>query len=156
MLAKYIHEANADYRRIRQRIPLGVLHTKTEYDRAVAVLDHILDEIGQQETHPLADLAETLALSIEAYEDIYIPMPDISAPAILCSLMEDHHLAQSDLPEIGSQGVVSEILAGKRDLNVRQIARLAERFGVSPVVFMPISTNRHKASPAKTRKSRRR
>ena len=156
MIAKYIHEANADYRRIRQRIPLGVLHTKTEYDRAVAVLDNILDEIGQQETHPLADLAETLALSIEAYEDIYIPMPDTSAPAILCSLMEDHHLAQSDLPEIGSQGVVSEVLAGKRDLNVRQIARLAERFGVSPVVFMPISTNMHKPFPAKTRKSRRR
>jgi len=156
MLAKYIHEANADYRRIRQRIPLGVLHTKTEYDRAVVVLDNILDEIGQQETHPLADLAETLALSIEAYEDISIPMPDTSAPEILCSLMEDHDLAQSDLPEIGSQGVVSEILAGKRDLNVRQISQLAERFGVSPAVFMPISTNKHKPFPAKTRKSRRR
>jgi HTH-type transcriptional regulator/antitoxin HigA len=70
--------------------------------------------------------------------------------------MEEHDLTQSDLPEIGSQGVVSEILAGKRDLNVRQIAQLAERFGVSPVVFMPISTNRHKPFPTKTRKSRRR
>ena len=156
MLAKYIHEANADYRRIRQRIPLGPLHTKTEYDRAVAVLDNIVDEIGQQETHPLADLAETLALSIEAYEDIHIPLPNTSAPATLRSLMEDHQLAQSDLPEIGSQGVVSEILAGKRDLNVRQIAQLAERFGVSPVVFMPISTKTHKLLPTKTRKARRR
>ena len=156
MLAKYIHDANADYRRIRQRIPLGPLHTKTEYDRAVAVLDDILDEIGQQETHPLADLAETLALSIEAYEDAHIPMPSASGPAILRSLMEEHDLTQSDLPDIGSQGVVSEILTGKRDLNVRQIARLSERFGVSPAVFMPISTNRHKPFPAKTRKSRRR
>ena len=51
MLAKYIHDVNADYRRIRQQIPLGRLHTKTEYDRAVAVLDDILDEIGQQDTH---------------------------------------------------------------------------------------------------------
>jgi HTH-type transcriptional regulator/antitoxin HigA len=135
---------------------LGVLHTKTEYDRAVAVLDDILDEIGQQETHPLADLAETLALSIEAYEDTQIAIPEVSGPTILRSLMEDHDLAQSDLPEIGSQGVVSEILAGKRDLNVRQIAHLAERFGVSPAVFMPISTNRHKPFPTKTRKSRRR
>ncbi|TKB61409.1 MAG: helix-turn-helix domain-containing protein, partial [Nitrospira sp.] len=139
MLAKYIHEANADYRRIRQRIPLGVLHTKTEYDRAVAVLDDILGEIGQQETHPLADLAETLALSIEAYEDAHIPMPSASGPAILRNLMEEHDLTQSDLPDIGSQGVLSEILTGKRDLNVRQISRLAERFGVSPAVFMPIS-----------------
>ena len=133
-----------------------MLHTKTEYDQAVAVLDNILDEIGQQETHSLADLAETLALSIEAYEDIHIPLPNTSAPAILRSLMEDHDLAQSDLPEIGSQGVVSEILAGKRDLNVRQISQLAARFGVSPAVFIPISTKTHKLLPTKTRKTHRR
>lgn len=156
MLAKYIHEANADYRRIRQRIPLGPLHAKTEYDRAVAVLDDILDEIGQRETHPLADLAETLALSIEAYEDTHIPIPNTSAPAILRNLMEEHGLAQSDLPEIGSQGVVSEILASKRDLNVRQIAQLAERFGISPAVFMPASTKARKPLPTKTRKAHRR
>ena len=156
MLPKYIHDVNADYHRIRQRIPLGVLHTKTEYDRAVAVLDDILDEIGQQETHPLADLAETLALSIEAYEDTQIAIPEVSGPTILRSLMEDHKLAQSDLSEIGSQGVVSEILAGKRDLNVRQIAQLAARFGVSPAVFMPISTKTHKLRQTKTRKTHRR
>lgn len=156
MLAKYIHDVNADYRRIRQQIPLGVLHTKTEYDRAVAVLDNILDEIGQQETHPLADLAETLALSIEAYEDTHIPMPNASGPAILRSLMEEHNLAQSDLPEVGSQGVVSEILAGKRDLNVRQIFQLADRFGVSPAVFMSASTKIRKPLRTKTRKTHRR
>jgi len=135
---------------------LGPLHTKTEYDQAVAVLDDILDEIGQQETHPLADLAETLALSIEAYQDTHIAIPTASGPAILRSLLEEHDLAQSHLPEIGNQGVVSEILAGKRDLNVRQIAQLAERFGVSPAVFMPISTKTRTLLPMKTRKTHRR
>jgi len=38
--------------------------------------------------------------------------------------------------EIGSQGVVSEILNGKRELNVRQIRELANRFHVSPAVFI--------------------
>jgi hypothetical protein len=47
MLAKYIHEANADYRRLRQQIPLGPLRTKAEYHRAVAVVDDIIDEIGK-------------------------------------------------------------------------------------------------------------
>ena len=154
MLAKYIHDVNADYRRIRQQIPLGALHTKTEYDRAVAVLDDILDEIGRQETHALTDLAETLALSIEAYEDIHVVMPDASGPKILRSLMEDHQLAQSDLPEIGSQGVLSEILSGKRDLNVRQIAHLAARFGVSPSVFIPLSAGTTKSLTTKKRKVR--
>jgi HTH-type transcriptional regulator/antitoxin HigA len=155
MLARYIHEAHTDYRRIRQRIPLGVLHTKTEYERAVTVLDAILDEIGEADTHPLADLAETLALSIEAYEDAHVTRPDATGPEILRSLMEHHDLAQSDLPEIGSQGVVSEILSGKRDLNVRQIAHLAARFGVSPALFIPASTEVARTPLDKPRKGQR-
>lgn len=138
MLAKYIQEANTNYRRIRQRIPLGQLRTEAEYTRAVTVLDEILDEIGQRETHPLADLAETLGLFIEAYEDTHVSFSDSSAPEILRTLMDEHGLTQSDLSEIGSQGVVSEILSGKRDLNVRQITQLAARFGVSPALFMPV------------------
>jgi hypothetical protein len=45
-------------------------------------------------------------------------------------------LQQADLPEVGSQSVVSEILNGKRDLNVRQIRALVKRFHVSPAVFI--------------------
>ncbi|MGE3979553.1 MAG: type II toxin-antitoxin system HigA family antitoxin [Nitrospira sp.] len=143
MLAKYIRKAHADYLRIRQRVPLGPLRTEAEYHRAVAMLDEIIDEIGEQETHPLADLVETLALAISAYEEVHVPVPVSSGLEILRALMEDHGLSQSDLPEVGSQGVVSEVLSGKRDLNVRQIARLAARFGVSPAVFlqMPIPAN---------------
>lgn len=136
MLAKYIREANADYRRIRQQIPIGPLRTEAEYHRAVALLDEIVDEIGEQEGHSLADLAEALALAIAAYEEIHVPIHDTSGPAVLRTLMDEHGLSQSNLPEVGSQGVVSEVLAGKRDLNVRQIARLAVRFGVSPLVFL--------------------
>lgn len=54
--------------------------------------------------------------------------------------MEEHGLKQDDLKEIGSQGVVSEILRGKRELNTRQISMLAKRFGVSPAAFF--SSNR--------------
>ena len=51
-------------------------------------------------------------------------------------LMEQHGLKQSDLTEIGSQGVVSEILTGKRELNIRQVRALSERFGVSAATFV--------------------
>jgi len=52
------------------------------------------------------------------------------------NLMEEHCLKQSDLSEIGSQGVISEILSGKRQLNVRQIKILSKLFKVSPAVFI--------------------
>lgn len=50
--------------------------------------------------------------------------------------MTEHNIKQSDLKEIGSQGVISEILNGKRELNIRQIKLLAEKFNVSPAVFI--------------------
>ncbi|MBI5197342.1 MAG: transcriptional regulator [Nitrospirae bacterium] len=138
MLAKSIQEVGTEYRRIRRRIPLGVLRTEAEYKKAVAVLDEILDEVGEDEDHPLADLAEALGLFIHAYEETHLTeIPEVSGSEALKTLMEAHGMGQSDLPEVGSQGVVSEILSGKRELNVRQIGRLAKRFGVSPAVFIP-------------------
>jgi HTH-type transcriptional regulator/antitoxin HigA len=50
--------------------------------------------------------------------------------------MEEHNLKQRDLVELGSQGVVSEILRGKRQLNTRQIRALSKRSNVSPAVFI--------------------
>ena len=52
-------------------------------------------------------------------------------------LMEQHGLCQSDLKnKIGSQGVLSEILNGKRQLNLSHIKKLAVRFGVKQATFM--------------------
>jgi HTH-type transcriptional regulator/antitoxin HigA len=79
---------------------------------------------------------ETIGSLIEVYESQNYP--DLGGDPInaLKTLMEEHGLKQSDLPEIGSQGVVSEIISGKRQLNVRQLKLLSERFKVSPVVFV--------------------
>lgn len=51
------------------------------------------------------------------------------------SYMEAHGLKQSDLPEVGAQSVVSDMLAGKRKLNLRQVRALAKRFSVPMEVF---------------------
>jgi HTH-type transcriptional regulator/antitoxin HigA len=79
---------------------------------------------------------ETLGSLIESYEDQNIQMTEGSPSDALKFLMDEHDLKQSDLPEIGSQGVISEILSGKRQFNVRQIKLLSQRFKVSPAVFM--------------------
>jgi HTH-type transcriptional regulator/antitoxin HigA len=116
----------------------SVLTIKTEkdYDRAVARLDELLDKVGTNEEHPLYDLLDTLGTVIHVYEEEHYKIPDVSGKEMLQHFMEEHELNQSDLPEVGSQGVVSEILAGKRELNVRQIQALAKRFKVRPGVFL--------------------
>ena len=116
--------------------PLLSLRNEDEYDRAVERLNRLLDEVGPDEQHPLYTLLDTLGTLIHAYEEEYHPIAECSGVDVLRFLMDEHGLTQSDLPEIGSQGVVSEVLRGKRELNIRQIRALAKRFQVSPAVFI--------------------
>ena len=120
----------------RNLAPLLTIRNEREYDRAVKRLNELLDEIGDNERHPLYSLLDTLSTLIHAYEEEHYPIPEASGVDILRFLMEEHELTQSDLPEIGSQGVVSEILNHKRELNVRQVRALAKRFNVSSAVFV--------------------
>ena len=115
--------------------PYLTISNEQEYDEAVERLNVLLDEVGDNESHPLYSLLDILGILIEAYDNEHYALPDCSGIDALVYLMEEHSLSQSDLPEIGSQGVVSEILNGKRKLNVRQIRVLAERFQVSPATF---------------------
>jgi HTH-type transcriptional regulator / antitoxin HigA len=115
---------------------LSVPHDEKDYKRLVGLLDSLIDEVGNDGSHPLASLMETLGSLIETYEDENVPDREGNPIEALKALMEEHDLKQSDLPEVGSQGVVSEVLAGRRQLNIRQIKALSERFSVSPAVFI--------------------
>src|SRR3990172_10220879 len=96
------------------------IRNEREYDSAIKRLNELLDEIGDNARHPLYSLLDTLGTLIHAYEEKHHPMPECTAADMLRFFMEEHGLKQSDLSDIGSQGVVSEILNGKRELNVRQ------------------------------------
>jgi HTH-type transcriptional regulator/antitoxin HigA len=114
----------------------AVAHSEAEYDRQVSFLDSLLEEVGGDEVHPLASLIETIGSLVETYEAANLPEPEGSPAEVLKYLIKEHGVRQGDLPEIGSQGVVSEILSGKRSLNTRQVKALSRRFGVSPAVFI--------------------
>ena len=111
------------------------IKTEQDYKKAVALLDRLLDEVGENEHHPLFGFLEVLGTMVENYESDYVEIKGATGKDVLKVLMDEHGLTQSDLSEIGSQGVVSEILHGKRELNTRQIKALSERFGVSPAAF---------------------
>jgi HTH-type transcriptional regulator / antitoxin HigA len=116
--------------------PFQAIRTEREYDKAVEYLNALVDEVGDHPKDPRYRSIETLSVLIEAYDREHHSLPDVSGVDVIRFLMEQHGLTQSDLPEIGSQGIVSEILSGRRTLNVRQIKELAERFGVNPGAFL--------------------
>jgi HTH-type transcriptional regulator / antitoxin HigA len=49
-----------------------VAHTESDYQRLVTLLDDLVDEVGNDESHPLASLIEVLGLFIEKYEDEHV------------------------------------------------------------------------------------
>ncbi len=114
----------------------SVPHSDKDYQSLVKTLDNLIDEIGDNENHELSPVMETIGKLIENYEEQSFVFKQSSAIDTLKYLMKEHNLKQSDLKEIGSQGVVSEVLTGKRILNIEQIKKVSERFHVSPLVFI--------------------
>jgi HTH-type transcriptional regulator / antitoxin HigA len=53
-----------------------VPHTEEEYERLVEMLDGLIDQVGEDENHPLASLMEVIGVLIENYEDEHIPQLD--------------------------------------------------------------------------------
>lgn len=120
----------------RQMLFVRHVFTHAEYEAAVASMNRLLDLGAADENHPLANLVATMGELIGDYDDAHYPAPEVTGVQMLKFLMDQHGLKQGDLPEIGTQGVVSEILSGKRDLNVRQVKKLKLRFGVSADAFV--------------------
>jgi len=138
----------------KSREPFLAIRTEREYDAAVERLDAFVDEIGDHSKDPRYRLIETLSVLIEAYDREHHSMPEASGVEVIRFLMEEHGLTQKDLPEIGSQGVVSEVLAGRRKLNLRQIQALAARFGVNLGAFISTSTAAHPRRRSVSRQAR--
>ena len=132
-----IREIARHYVALADIVPLRRIRSERDYKSAVRKMDELLDAGGADPANDLAGLVALIGDFIAEYEARkgYL-LPEATGAEMLRHFMERDGLRQSDLPEIGSQGVVSEILNGKRDLNARQIRALGERFGVSPATFL--------------------
>lgn len=107
-----------------------------EFNKLISQLDELLEIVGDDENHRLMGLIDAISHLISSYEAQHFKAPTTKGIDALKFLMNLHHLSQVDLSEIASQGVLSEILHGKRALNVRQIKLLSKRFHVNPSTFI--------------------
>ena len=109
-----------------------------DYEQLSHFLDRLLDKVGEDESHELIGLVDVISHMIAMYDEEHVEsLKKATGIDALKFLMKQHALNQRDLKkEVGSQGVVSEILNGKRQLNVEQIRKLSKRFNVSPATFI--------------------
>jgi HTH-type transcriptional regulator/antitoxin HigA len=53
--------------------PCSFPHRESEYRQLVGLLDNLIDEVGEDESHPLASFMEVVGILIEKYEDEHVP-----------------------------------------------------------------------------------
>ena len=134
-----LKDISAHWVALHEALGVGApITTDVQYEQALVFVEQVFDAVAAEPAHPLDGLVDLLADRICEYENRVHPWPDAATPAqVLASLLQAHGLTQAQLPEVGSQGVVSEVLAGKRQLNTRQVAALCRRFAVPADVLLP-------------------
>jgi HTH-type transcriptional regulator / antitoxin HigA len=124
-----------EYRDLLSQALPHVIRTEAENEHYIRVLESLA-----RLPHPTAAqqaLADLLTLLIEQFEDEHYALKPATPVEILTELMAANDLKQKDLLDIFSTpSIVSEVLSGKRQLTTEHIRKLAERFHVSPELFI--------------------
>ena len=127
------------YLELVELFPLQSITSENDHKIALTVVEKIMNLLVSEKNpdEGIRVYLKTLSDLISNYEDSKFKSGSISGKDMLAYLMDLQGLTQSDLAkEVGGQPIVSKILKGERELNLRQIKALAKRFKVSPEVFI--------------------
>ena len=91
-----------------------VPRNEREHAKLMAFVDELMEWSRSHKDEHATSLLSLIASNIETYENQHYPAKKISSVEMLKFLMDEHGLGQDDLPEIGSQSLVSKILNGER------------------------------------------
>ena len=117
---------------------LRPIHSEADYDRMVAMMNALLDVVGDDEDHPLSSLLELAADLVSRYEQQHHAIEAANPKDALRFLMESRGLKQEDLAAVVPQSNLSAILAGKRKISAAMAGKLGSFFGISPAIFVPM------------------
>lgn len=110
-----------------------------EYEYLEQILDKLIDEVRDDEHHPLALAMQIIGENIEQYDNEHFPYigENVSDIQMVDYLMKTHNLTQKDLaPIFGGQANVSKFLNGERRLGKNHISKLKKQFKISADFFL--------------------
>lgn len=122
------------YAKLLAKYQPKVIETEEENEAAIA----LAEELEHRDRTPEEDaFLELLVTLIEKFEDEHYQLHGSTPQSILQHLMEARDIRQEDLiGVIGSRGVVSEVVNGKRGISKAQAKALGEYFHVSAELFI--------------------
>jgi HTH-type transcriptional regulator/antitoxin HigA len=127
------------YLELVELFPLKTIESEKDHKMALTIVEKIMNFLVTEKNpdEGIRIYLKTLADLISDHEDSKFKTGSVSGKDMLAYLIELQGLTQIDLAkELGGQPIVSKILKGERELNLRQIKALAKRFKVSPEVFI--------------------
>ncbi len=123
-----------------EKLPiLSGITSKAEHKEALAVMDMLIEDYDTnlviiEALSIVIARYETESVEFEVFNKLHTELD--SAVTTLKVLMDQYGLDTTDLAtEIGSQHLVSQVLAGNKKLTKFHIQKLAQRFGISPAKF---------------------
>ena len=126
---------SSDYAQLLAKYQPKVIETEAENNRAIELaqeLEHKANRTSEENA-----ILELLITLIEKFEDEQYPIPEGTPHSMLLYLMESNDIKQENLVGvIGSRGVVSKIVNGKRSISKAQAKALAEFFSVDVGLFI--------------------
>ncbi len=124
------------------QLPLTLFKKPTtveEYEHLEGVLDQLVDEVRNDESHPLALAMQIIGENLEQYDNEHFPLigENVTDVEMVRYLMDINRLHQKDLaPIFGGQANVSKFLKGERGLGKNHIAELKRKFKISADFFL--------------------
>jgi HTH-type transcriptional regulator/antitoxin HigA len=129
--------ASDDYLDLIKELPIRPITSAREHRAAQAILDRL---IGREDlSKGQLDYLAALVRFVEDYERerFTLGTKRLTPIELLRHLMEENDMNTSDLGYVlGSRGLASEVLNGKRGLSKTLIRRLSERFHLDPSLFL--------------------
>lgn len=118
----------------------AVITSEEQYNQLLAKLEPLFDRSMKDELSPEEDaMLELLSILIHKYEKENLVNIKADPLGMLKFFMEQQDKKPKDLwPVIGHKSVVSEILAGNRQINISHAKKLAKFFHTSPELFLDL------------------
>jgi HTH-type transcriptional regulator/antitoxin HigA len=115
---------------------LRPIRNEEDFARIRSLADTLADTVGDDQDHPLYSLFELTMALIEQWENENVSIPEAPPREVLRYLLEENNLKQKDLEDIASPTLISDILAGRREISKRLAKSLAARFHVDIGAFV--------------------
>ncbi|MDC9605918.1 hypothetical protein WDV76_04760 [Xenorhabdus griffiniae] len=123
--------------------PLALLFSAciepVENDDDLSARMALIDELysyAENTEHAAAKFADFITDRVYEYEAKNRQVPNVTPREALSYLMKERGIRQLDLRDIANQSVISEILHGKRSMNIGQVKGFAKFFNVPVETFM--------------------